>query len=176
MTDPAAQTPRKRGRKPTGNAMTGAERQRRYLERLKAGANIVTDTKPDNAVSDRINVLERELAAAQQTIKAQLRERAEHERTIRDLRARVSSLDTKLRQVLEERVREGERLIQERDEARAALKAVTDDNQPSDEELSDRDRRIRDLYQQGTAKRAIGRELGISDGTVRNVLGRLGVD
>ncbi|EGV30772.1 hypothetical protein ThidrDRAFT_2404 [Thiorhodococcus drewsii AZ1] len=43
-------------------------------------------------------------------------------------------------------------------------------------ELSDRDRRIRDLYQQGTTKRAIGRELGISDGTVRKILGRLGND
>ncbi|EXJ13244.1 helix-turn-helix domain-containing protein [Imhoffiella purpurea] len=41
--------------------------------------------------------------------------------------------------------------------------------------MSERDRRIRDLYQQGTTKRAIGRELGISDGTVRNVLGRLGI-
>ncbi|WP_094300811.1 hypothetical protein [Imhoffiella purpurea] len=128
MTDPATQTPRKRGRKPTGNAMTGAERQRRYLERLKAGTNPVTDAKPDNAVSDRIEALERELSEARETTKGLLRERAESERTIRALRARVSSLDTKLRQVLEERVREGERFIQERDEARAALKAVTDEN------------------------------------------------
>jgi len=44
------------------------------------------------------------------------------------------------------------------------------------ENRSDRDRRILDLYRQGMKKRPIARELGISDGTVRNVLDRLGID
>ncbi|EGV28062.1 regulatory protein LuxR [Thiorhodococcus drewsii AZ1] len=49
-------------------------------------------------------------------------------------------------------------------------------NRQSDENvenLSDRDCRILELHQAGQTKRGIARELGISDGTVRNVLGRL---
>lgn len=42
--------------------------------------------------------------------------------------------------------------------------------------LSDRDRQIVELYHQGLGKRPIARQLGISDGTVRSVLKRHGVD
>ncbi|NEV62253.1 LuxR C-terminal-related transcriptional regulator [Thiorhodococcus minor] len=42
--------------------------------------------------------------------------------------------------------------------------------------LSDRDRRILERHQAGASKRGIARELGISEGTLRNVLERLGID
>ncbi|NEV61376.1 helix-turn-helix domain-containing protein [Thiorhodococcus minor] len=42
--------------------------------------------------------------------------------------------------------------------------------------LPDRDRCILERYQAGASKRGIARELGISDGTVRNVLNRLAVE
>ncbi|NEV64123.1 hypothetical protein [Thiorhodococcus minor] len=61
--------PKKRGRKSTGKALTGAERQRRYMERLKAGANGVTD-------ANRVEALERELAEAKALIDRLEREKA----------------------------------------------------------------------------------------------------
>ncbi|MBK1725315.1 hypothetical protein, partial [Thiocystis violacea] len=54
---------KRRGPKPTGTAMTSAERQRRYIERLKAGAkadNPVTNAD-DEAASDSVRIAKGEL-------------------------------------------------------------------------------------------------------------------
>lgn len=104
-------TSRRRGPAPTGKALSNAERQRRYIARLKAKA------APENPVTD-------ELAAAQARI-------AELERLVANLKALTSEqtgqlveMDNKLRKAEWHNKREVNRLIRERDEAKAELAAI----------------------------------------------------
>ncbi|EIC19507.1 hypothetical protein [Thiorhodovibrio frisius] len=91
------ETSKRRGPKPTGQALSGAERQRRYMQRLKGKA--VTDRVSAPAVSD-------ELPAARARI-------AELETLVANLR--TSERASKI---------EANRLTRERDEARAELAAI----------------------------------------------------
>ena len=77
------QPTKRRGRAPTGRAMTAAERQRKYLARLKARASASAVTCEDN------ETLRRQLDEAMRAIAA-------HERTIRDLQISVRDRDAKI--------------------------------------------------------------------------------
>jgi predicted transcriptional regulator len=78
---------KKRGPKPTGTAMTSAERQRRYIDRVKQSANSVSD-------ADKLAALAREVESA----KGELR-RVTQERDA--LEARLKAVSNELLQALE---------------------------------------------------------------------------
>lgn len=68
MTDP---TPKRRGRQPTGTALSNAERQRRYIDRLKAQIpNSVTDAEQVAALTLVVESQKGEIALLEAQLKA----------------------------------------------------------------------------------------------------------
>lgn len=110
MSEPPA-PPKRRGRKPSGLALSGAERQRRYMERLRAQApsSVVTD-------ANRIAALERELVAARSLIERQ-------KALISELHRDLTAADVKFERHERAAKSEAKRLTRERDEAREELRA-----------------------------------------------------
>ncbi|NEV61532.1 hypothetical protein [Thiorhodococcus minor] len=154
--------PKTRGRKPTGNALTGAERQRRYMERLKAGVNVV------NVVTDanRAETLERELAQAKRTIAQLQQQLGAREHLIEQMTRDQRLADEAMTSTCEHR----DQLSRIVAKLEARLRG-----QEGATRRAERECKILALRLAGTSTRGIGRELGISDSAVRNALLRHGV-
>lgn len=129
-------TPKRRGRQPSGKAMTAAERQRRYIERLKAKADIpVTDANQVEALAREvetktaiIGTLNHQLETASRQLATQAAAaKREHRALTSDrnaLEARLKAVTDELAQAQEDNAtmrREILLLTSERDEARARL-------------------------------------------------------
>lgn len=160
------ETAPKRGRKPTGKALTNAERQRRYIERLKAKAEIPASGGKQPELKDArlqietqraiIGTLENQRDAATQKAATQAEShRRELSAITKDrdaLEARLKAVSDELEQARareQEARREATLAAHERDVARAKLatlaNGVSDGKEPSADSLSDRDRRILEL-------------------------------
>jgi ATP/maltotriose-dependent transcriptional regulator MalT len=151
MTD-TTPTTKKRGPKPTGNAMSAAERSRRYIQRLKdqaATANPVGNAdKPD---------LERELDRARQTI-------VDLERELIEARRQHDAAHSSWRT-------DQEQLRQENHDLLAKVANLDDALQKSD-----RDCRVLSMRLQGKSNAGIAGELGISASTVAGIIKRATVE
>ena len=110
----AESTAKPRGRKASGTALSPAERQRRHRERMKA------KVERADALQQRQRAADNEIFELKQALGEARRKLAAQEREISDLRLSLKDYRAKVSECHAERVREGERLIAERDAALAA--------------------------------------------------------